>query len=77
MVSFNPKIEERKLMTMSFNYDQCANFRALFELSEFFQSSIWSAVQGLLLCFQDKMPLTDEDKATLISLNEQFDKESD
>ena len=77
MVSFNPKIEKRKLMTMSFNYEQCTNFRALFELSEFFQSSIWSAVQGLLLCFQDKMPLTDEDKATLISLNEQFDKESD
>ena len=77
LVSFNPKIEERKIMTMSFNYDQCTNFRALFELSEFFQSSIWNAVQGLLLCFQDTMPLTDKDKAILISFNEQFDKESD
>jgi len=77
MVNFNPKIEEHKIMTMSFNYDQCTNFRALFELSEFFQSSIWSAVQGLFLCFQDTMPLTDKDKAMLISLNQQFDKESD
>ena len=77
MVLFNPKIKNRKILSTSFDYGPCTNMRELFELSNFFQSSIWSTVQGFFFCFQDKMPLSEPDKATLISYNKQFEIEAD
>lgn len=75
MLSFNPEVENRQIVSMSFDYDRCSNLRELFELSLFFQSSIWSTVQGFLFCFQETMPLTESDKATLLSLNKKFENE--
>jgi hypothetical protein len=74
---FNPHIKNREVECMSFDYEQCSNLRKLSELATLFQSKIWSAVQGFLLCFQKNMPLSDEDSSALMSLNQKLEHKSD
>jgi len=76
MVLFKPRIRNRQFVSNDFDYGPCSNLRELFELSLFFQSSIWSTVQGFLFCFQEKLPLSKSDTEILFSLNKKFEDES-
>jgi len=43
-------------------------------LVEFFKSIIWTAFQGFLICFREKMPLEKGDKDILLSINDKYEK---
>jgi len=75
-VHFNPEVKNRKIVAMGFDYDHCSNLRELYELSVFFQSSIWTAVQGFLFCFSGNMPLKEQDTNQLNILDRKFNHES-
>lgn len=73
------KLEFKRKGTYSagFDYGQCTNLRELYEVSLFFQASIWYTVQGFLFCFQEKMPLSEKDESILLSFNKRFENECD
>lgn len=77
MVLFKPKFRNMETYYSDFDYGPCTNLRELYRLSFFFQSSIWSTVQGFLFCFQDRMPLYEKNKEILFSLNKRFEEEAD
>ena len=77
MVLYKLKFKSMGTYSTGFDYDPCTNLRELYELSFFFQSSIWSTVQGFLFCFQEKMPLSERDKSILLSFNKRFENECD
>ncbi len=77
MVLFNAKLKNMEIDSIDFDYGPSTNLEELYLLSLFFQSSIWSTVQGFLFCFEDKMPLLKKDKEILFSLNKIFEEESD
>jgi len=74
---FRPEVENREIISQNFEYGESTNYRELYELTSFFQSNIWSVVQGFLLCFKERMPLTDQDVGTLLSLEKLYNQESD
>ncbi len=75
-VLFNPQIIDGEIISNAFDYGPCSNLMELYELTDFFQSSIWSAFQGFFICFHQKMPLSDSDKDILLALNKQFGNEA-
>jgi len=77
LVLFKPEIRNREIISLGFDYDRCSNLRELYSFSTFFQSSIWTTVQGFLICFQETLPLIDSDREELLSLNEKFENECD
>ena len=58
----------------SFEYKRCSYARRVYKLVEFFKSSIWTAFQGFLYCFDKKMPLEDSDKVVLMSFDNKYKK---
>lgn len=52
-------------------YGACSYERKLFELTDFFKSSIWTSVQYFLQCFQD-LPLNKEDFQQLMTIHRKF-----
>jgi hypothetical protein len=72
-----PGFRNMKIQATDFDYGSCTNLRELYELSSFYQSSIWSTVQGFLNCFHDRMPLSGKDKVTLVQLDKELEDESD
>jgi len=58
----------------SFDYKRCSYTRRLYKLTGYFESSIWTAFQGFFMCFHEKMPLEKDDKDTLISFNDKYEK---
>lgn len=77
MEVYRAKTGNKGIIPQGFDYGSCSYLRKLFELTIFFQSSIWTAVQGFFICFHKHMPLTEEDKKTLLSLNRKFGEEAD
>jgi len=76
MVLFKPKLKNMEIDSIDFDYGPSTNLRELYQLSLFFQSSIWSTVQGFLFCFEKNMPLLEKDKEILSSLNKIFEEEA-
>ena len=82
--AFNP-IREAVNFTMSgseisidgFDYGMCTNPRKLYELTMFYRSSVWTAVQGFVLCFQLQIPIDGEDAQSLYLLDQKFCTEPD
>ena len=58
----------------SFEYKRCSYARRVYKLVEFFKSSIWTAFQGFLYCFDKKMPLGKDDKDILMSFDNKYNK---
>jgi hypothetical protein len=54
--------KEGVLLPNSFDYKRCSYARKIYELTKFFESSIWTAFQGFYFCFYKKMPLEKDDK---------------
>jgi hypothetical protein len=59
------------------DYASCSYAKKILEITEFFQSSIWTAIQGFLWCFDETIPLRKKDGDVLRSLDEKFFKEVD
>ena len=62
-------------LKIEFDYGKSSYPRKLFELVEFFQSSIWTAIQGFTICFHESLPMNSEDINLLSSYDQQFKKE--
>lgn len=63
-----------KLSVGGFDYSICKYERKLFELTRFFESSIWSAYQGFLFCFHDKLQLEEKDIELILNYNRLFER---
>jgi hypothetical protein len=66
------KIDNGKLVHTGFDYGACSSPRQLLEITRFFESSIWTAVQGFVLCFREQLPLEAKHIQTLMDLDQQF-----
>ncbi len=66
------KIENGVPIFLGFDYSGCSYHRKVLELTQFFRSSVWTAVQGLLFCFQTRMPLEQEHVNQLLVLDQMF-----
>jgi len=58
----------------NFEYKRCSYARRVYKLVVFFKSSIWTAFQGFLYCFDKKMPLGKDDKDILMSFDNKYNK---
>lgn len=74
---YGAKIGNNWIMYQGIDYAACSYCGKILELTKFFQSSIWSAVQGFFICFSMNMPLRKEDRDTLSLLNKKFSEEVD
>ena len=74
---YRAKVGNNWIMYQGFDYGPCSYSGKVFELTDFFQSSIWTAVQGFYICFRINMPLREEDAKSLDSLNKKFLKETE
>lgn len=63
------------IMYQGFDYGPCSYSGKIFGLTDFFQSSICTAIQGFYICFYKDIPLTTKDRKTLRSLDKKFLKE--
>lgn len=70
------KIDNGKLVHTGFDYGACSFPRALLDITRFFESSIWTAVQGFVFCFREQLPLEDEHVQTLMGLDRMFSQSS-
>jgi hypothetical protein len=68
------KIKHDELFFKGFDYQTCSFPRKMLEITEFFQSSIWTAFQGFYFCFHEKMPLTEKDKDFILTYDKNFNK---
>lgn len=60
--------------SIQFNYKKHNYTKKIYELTDFFKSSIWTTIQGFFICFHQKMPLEQIDKNTLIELNDKYEQ---
>ncbi|MFH1371857.1 MAG: hypothetical protein ABII09_11320 [Planctomycetota bacterium] len=74
---YRAMIGDNWIMYRGIDYAGCSYARKILEITEFFQSSIWSAIQGFLTCFWKNIPLRKEDWDALRILDEKFYKEVD
>jgi hypothetical protein len=74
---YRAMIGDNWIMYRGVDYAGCSYAKKILEITEFFQSSIWSAIQGFLLCFWKSIPLRKEDWDVLRVLDEKFFKEVD
>ena len=58
----------------SFDYKRCSYARRLYKLTDYFESSIFTAFQGFYFCFHKKMPLGKDDKDILMSFDNKYNK---
>ncbi len=70
----NYEIDNDKVKVTSFDYDACTYDRRLYELTQFFRSSIWSTFQSFMLCFRYSLPLEKEDIELLLGYDKLFQK---
>jgi len=72
MELYRPSITKQGDMKSGFEYGARSDAYKMLGLTDFFRSSIWTAVQGFIVCFITRMPLREEDKKTLYLLEETF-----
>jgi hypothetical protein len=69
---FPLKILKGNLEQKAFDYRKCSFPRKILEMTEFFQSSIWTAFQSFYFCFHEKLPLSQDEKDILYKQNKIF-----
>jgi hypothetical protein len=68
---------DEQAVVAGFDYEASTFPRKLHEITLFYRSSIWTAVQGFLLSFQHQIPLDPGDATELLALNRKFTDEPD
>ncbi|HEY8084592.1 MAG TPA: hypothetical protein VIE69_03185 [Methylophilaceae bacterium] len=71
------QLQDGEAVVTGFDYGPSTYPRKLHELTLFYRSSIWTAVQGFVMCFQQQIPLDDIDSDRLHALNRKFTEEPD
>ncbi|HKW85429.1 MAG TPA: hypothetical protein VJM82_00005 [Nitrospiraceae bacterium] len=59
-------------VSIGIDYGPCSYTRKVLEITEFFQASIWTALQSFLLCFKERLSLEQNHIARLMNLNQFF-----
>ena len=77
MEVYRIKTGNKGIISQGFDYGRCSYTGKILELTDFFQSSIWTAVQGFYICFYEKMPLKEQHRETLHALDKKFRQEVD
>lgn len=72
METYRAKIDNGMLKGSGFDYGPCSNPRKILEVTELFQSSIWTAVQGFVVCFKGRLPFSHEHLERLMALDRAF-----
>ena len=72
---YRGKIGKNWIMYQGLDYGSCSYLGKIFELTDFFKSSIWTAVQGFYICFCIDMPLKEEHRKILRLLDKKFLRE--
>lgn len=72
METYRAKIDNGKLTGLGFDYGPCSYPQKMPEVTELFQSSIWTAVQGFVVCFKGRLPLRQEHIDKLMALDKLF-----
>jgi hypothetical protein len=72
---YKTKFDAKNALKIEFDYGRCSYPRKLIEHVEFFQSSIWSAMQGFTSCFHESLPMDIEDINLLYSYDLKFKSE--
>lgn len=76
METYKTETTKEGVKGVSFDYGASSNPRKLHELVEFYQSTIWTLTQAMLMCFSGLAKLfIEEDNQTLQRFNVQFFKE--
>ena len=65
-------VHDCALQVETIDYGPCRNERKLYELTDFFRSSIWSTFQTVWLCFHYRLNLSGEDTAILQRYDRMF-----
>ena len=65
-------ISNGKIKVEGFDYHVCSYERRLYELTQFFRSSIWSSFQIFLICFRHSIPMEKEDIELWLGYNKLF-----
>lgn len=76
METYRAKIADGKLTGLGFDYGPCSYPRKMLEVTELFQACIWTAVQGFLVCFKDRLPLSQEHVERLMALHQLFSSQT-
>jgi len=69
--------KDHQAVVVGFDYEGSTFPRKLHEITLFYRSSIWTAVQGFMLSFQHQIPLDPVDAEELLALNRKFTDEPD
>lgn len=69
------KPKDAQAAVVGFDYEASTFPRKLHEITVFYRSSIWTAVQGFLFSFEYGIPLDAGDAAKLLELNKKFTDE--
>ncbi len=77
MEVYRVKKGEKGMVSQGFDYGCCSYAGKILELTDFFQSSIWTAIQSFYICFYEKMPLKAQHRKTLHALDKKFQQEAD
>ena len=64
---------ENDISIESLTYGVTDNQFKLYELTEFYKSSIWSVFQAFLICFADTLPLNEKTRGRLGEINQEFE----
>lgn len=70
-------VPDGSLSVAAVDYGPCRYERKLYELTEFFRSSIWTTFQILWLCFHYRLNLSHEDAALLHRYDQMFQQLAD
>lgn len=75
---YNTRVDGKTLIGVGFDYGPCSYLRKIFELLDFFRSSIWSTVQSFLFWFRlGDTQIDQNDLNTLIAMDQEFLKAID
>ncbi len=76
METYKTQVTKEGLVGIGFDYGQSSDPRKLHELISFYQSSIWTLTQAMLICFSGLTKiLSEQDLKTLYTLHSTFFKE--
>jgi hypothetical protein len=68
------RVENGTLVFTGFDYGDCTYPRKLHDITILFRSSIWTAIQSFLMCFQERIQLEDDHISKLRELDDLFSR---
>jgi hypothetical protein len=70
--NFKAEIENNNITYLGFEYGKSSDYMSVWQTVEFFQSSVWTSIQGFMICILELDIISDEDFNSLFSLHKLF-----